>query len=78
MRNWQLNIACLALGVSIEFDPVKLPDEIREYFRNQGRIGAKKRAASLSPEDRQRIARKAANARWASDKAEKKRALKKF
>jgi hypothetical protein len=43
---------------------MKLPDEIREFFRKQGSIGGKKRNRALSPEQRQESARKAAQARW--------------
>ena len=44
---------------------VRLPDEIRDYFRKQGARGGKARAANLSPEQRREIARKAAQGRWA-------------
>jgi hypothetical protein len=44
---------------------MKLPDDVKEFFRRQGKIGAKKRTANLSPERRQEIARNAATARWA-------------
>ena len=47
---------------------MKLPEDVKEYFRKQGKIGAKKRSANLSPERRQEIARLAAKARW-SDQA---------
>jgi len=50
---------------------MKLPDEIREFFRRQGKIGAKKRVKMLSPERRQEIARQAAVTRWAKQKREK-------
>jgi hypothetical protein len=53
---------------------MKLPDDIREFFRRTGRIGARKRHAGLSPERRSEIARIAANARWAKSKTGKKRA----
>lgn len=43
---------------------VRLPDEIREFFRQQGSRGGKKRNRNLSPEKRREIARKAAQARW--------------
>jgi hypothetical protein len=43
---------------------MKLPDEIREFFRKQGSIGGKKRNRILSVEQRKEIARKAAQARW--------------
>ena len=45
---------------------MKLPEDVKEFFRKQGKIGAKKRSANLSPERRQEIARLAANARWAN------------
>jgi hypothetical protein len=48
---------------------MKLPEHIREYFRKQGRIGARKRAQSLTPEQRREIAQKAANSRWAARRA---------
>jgi hypothetical protein len=43
---------------------MELPDEIREYFREQGRIGGNKRKRTLSPERRSELARIAAQARW--------------
>lgn len=43
---------------------MKLPDDIREFFRQQGSRGGKKRNRNLSPERRREIARKAAQARW--------------
>jgi len=36
-----------------------------EFFRKQGRIGGRKRAANLTAEERSEQARKAVNARWA-------------
>jgi hypothetical protein len=51
---------------------MKLPDEIREFFRKQGKIGARKRTQALSPERRREIAQQAANARWAKQKQERK------
>ncbi|ABF42962.1 hypothetical protein Acid345_3962 [Candidatus Koribacter versatilis Ellin345] len=45
---------------------IDMPDELREYFRQQGKIGAKKRTKMLTAEQRKEIARNAANARWAS------------
>jgi hypothetical protein len=50
---------------------MKLPENIREYFRRQGKIGAAKRYAKLSPERRREIARLAIRARWAKAKARK-------
>jgi len=51
---------------------VKLPEEIREYFRKQGATGGKTRAANLTAEERSEIARKAVQTRWAN--AQKKSA----
>lgn len=45
---------------------MKLPDNVRAYFRKQGKIGAAKRKAMLTSERRTEIARKAALTRWAS------------
>jgi hypothetical protein len=47
---------------------MKLPEEIREFFRKQGSIGGKKRKANLSAEERHDIARRAAIARWSTEK----------
>ena len=49
---------------------MKLPDDIRKFFQRQGRIGAAKRHASLSPERRREIARLAIQTRWAKQKAD--------
>jgi hypothetical protein len=49
---------------------MKLPDEVREFFRRQGRIGGKTRAQNLTPEERSEGARRAVEARWARRKAE--------
>ena len=46
----------------------KLPKAALEFFREQGRKGARKRAANLTPERRSEIARKAVQARWAKQK----------
>lgn len=43
-----------------------MPESVRAYFQKQGRIGAAKRKANLTPEQRSEIARTAAEARWAS------------
>lgn len=48
---------------------MKLPDEVREFFRRQGRIGGKIRAQNLTPEERSEGARRAVEARWAGLKA---------
>lgn len=55
-------------GVRIIAVPMKLPDEIREYFRKQGATGGKTRAENLTAEQRSELARKAVNARWAKAK----------
>lgn len=52
------------MGLSIQSIAMKLPDEIREFFRKQGRIGAAKRVAGMTPERRSEIAKIAAQARW--------------
>lgn len=44
---------------------MKLPESAREFFRRQGKIGANRRYKKLSPEHRSRVARIAAQARWA-------------
>ena len=54
---------------------MKLPEDIREYFRKQGAVGGKTRAANLSPEERREIARKAVQSRW--EKSRKKSGTKK-
>ncbi|MFQ5701992.1 MAG: hypothetical protein ACE5HU_09130 [Acidobacteriota bacterium] len=43
---------------------MRLPEEIRERFRRQGRAGGRARAARMRPEARKAIARRAAAARW--------------
>jgi hypothetical protein len=48
---------------------MKLPDEVREFFRRQGRIGGKTRAQNLTAEERSEGARRAVEARWARRKA---------
>lgn len=45
---------------------MKLPDDVRAYFQKQGSIGARKRAANLTPERRSEIATIAAETRWAN------------
>ena len=61
-----------ARGVSITEQPfMDIPDDVREFFRKQGRIGGKRRMKRLSPEERTEIARKAAQSRWA-DKTKRK------
>jgi hypothetical protein len=42
--------------------------KLHEYFSKMGRKSAKARMAKLSPEERSRIARKAAYARWSRKK----------
>jgi len=51
---------------------MKLPEDVREFFRRTGKIGAEKRHAGMSPERRREVARMAANARWAKVKRKKK------
>lgn len=57
----------------------KLPKAVLEFFQEQGRIGAKKRNANLTAEERSAQARKAVQARWAKEKSKnsKKSAAKK-
>lgn len=43
----------------------KLPKEALEFFRKRGRIGGKRRAEKMTPEERSEQARKAVQARWA-------------
>jgi hypothetical protein len=43
---------------------MKLPDEVRERFRNFGRTGGRARAARMTQEARTAVARKASAARW--------------
>lgn len=50
---------------------MKLPEPVREFFRRQGKIGARKRHNKLSPERRREIARIAAQARWAKPRDNK-------
>ena len=42
----------------------KLPKAALEFFREQGRIGGRRRAESLTAEERSEQARKAVNTRW--------------
>lgn len=58
------------------FPAVKLPENIREFFQAQGRIGAAKRFAAMSQEERTALARLAAQKRWAKEKKAKKRSKK--
>ncbi len=44
---------------------MKLPDDIREFFRQQGKIGAAKRHAGMTAERRSAVAKLAAKTRWA-------------
>jgi hypothetical protein len=48
------------------FDTMKLPKNVKAYFRRQGRIGGAKRTELLTPERRSEIARNAAVTRWAN------------
>ena len=42
----------------------KLPDDVIRFFGEQGRVGGKKRAKSLTKKQRAEIARKTAETRW--------------
>lgn len=42
----------------------KLPKEILEFFRNNGRLGGHARAAKMSPSERSEQARRAVQVRW--------------
>ncbi len=53
---------------------MKLPDDIREYFVRQGRIGGKKRNQNMSPERRSESAAIASRARWSKAKKKSKKA----
>jgi hypothetical protein len=53
---------------------MKLPDDIREYFVRQGRIGGKKRNEKMSPERRSELATIASRARWSKSKRKSKKA----
>ena len=55
-------------GLSIFYRAMELPDDVREFFRKQGKIGAAKRMVVLTPEQRQEIARNAVRQRWAKAK----------
>jgi hypothetical protein len=48
---------------------MSLSKEAREYFAKAGRKGAKLRQQKVSPEERKKIARGAAKARWTKEKA---------
>ena len=52
--------------------PMKLPEQVRQYFVEQGRIGGKKRKQNLTPEQRSASARHASVARWTKTKKSKK------
>lgn len=54
--------------------PMKLPDDIRQYFVRQGRIGGKKRNETMSPERRSELAAVASRARWSKAKKKSKKA----
>jgi hypothetical protein len=55
---------------------MKLPADIREFFRKQGAVGGKTRAQKLSAEERRDAARKAVQARWAKAKESSRNELK--
>lgn len=50
---------------------MKLPEHIRQFFQQQGRIGAAKRFASMTAEERRELARLAARSRWQKEKQAK-------
>jgi hypothetical protein len=45
---------------------------VKDYFAKISQMGGKARAEKLTPQQRKRSAKKAANARWAKQKKEKK------
>jgi hypothetical protein len=47
---------------------MKLPEEIRERFRQYGRAGGNRRAELMAPADRRAVARRAATARWTRER----------
>jgi hypothetical protein len=49
----------------------KLPKEALEFFRRKGRIGGRKRAENMTPEERSKQARDAVQARWAKSKGKR-------
>ena len=54
---------------------LNFPEELREFFRKKGKMGAAKRMQVLSPEQRREVARKAARARWDRERASALREL---
>lgn len=46
------------------FEGMDIPEEVRERFREYGRIGGRRRAENLSPAARSAVARRAATLRW--------------
>jgi hypothetical protein len=60
-------IVDLATG---ETDEPQIPDDKRADRQAGGRAGGKARAAALTPEERQAIARKASRARWSKPERE--------
>lgn len=47
---------------------MQMPPDIREQFRRHGRVGGLTRAARMSPERRQAVARQAAASRWIGER----------
>lgn len=41
-----------------------IPDDVREQFRQYGRVGGRRRAEGMAPADRRTVARRAAAVRW--------------
>lgn len=65
------------MGASIISDTMKIPENVLDFFRKQGKIGAAKRTAALSPERRKEIAKLAAQTRWSKAKQNPKKSAKK-
>jgi hypothetical protein len=66
--SWEKEFCSAATTLSAATSTMKLTGQAREFFRQQGRIGARKRNRNLSPERRSEIARKAAEARWGKNR----------
>jgi hypothetical protein len=46
------------------YSEMEMPDEVRERFREYGRVGGRRRGENLAPAARSRAARRAATLRW--------------
>jgi hypothetical protein len=62
-----------AKGPSIIRSAMKLPDDIRKFFQQQGRIGAAKRIAMMSPAERRANAKRAAQIRWKNERLKREK-----